>query len=259
MTQQEKISTIEKRLNEHIHISKIAREVGISKSRVFDYIKSYNMISMDLHNDTNSKNRRLTPQILSTVESLFELGKDCKEISEEIDIPYSITCALYDLYHNKYSCKQLTFEILKQVVELMYSGLHRCEVAERMGISRNTISVWIYRYNVYDKFRKTTRCKKILYRVACDSETRKKLQRYFDDGMTYQAIADKLGVPISRVVYWNEIHDFRAINSRESHILIDKINKAKELKKLGFTYAQIGELINMHRSTVSKWLKKECL
>ncbi|MGA1752111.1 MAG: helix-turn-helix domain-containing protein [Pontimonas sp.] len=93
-------------------------------------------------------------------------------------------------------------ERVQRFIELYESGAYICEIAQQLGISRNTVGDWVQRYNP-NKEARLERVKKRPYAVRYDNDERvRRVVELYEAGVHRDLISQEVGVSTARVYQW---------------------------------------------------------
>ena len=91
---------------------------------------------------------------------------------------------------------------VQRFIELYESGAYIYEIAQQLGISRNTVAGWVRRYSP-NKEARLERVKKRPYAVRYDNDERvRRVVELYEAGVHRDLISQEVGVSTARVYQW---------------------------------------------------------
>ena len=291
-SQKQKTEAIKMNIEYGMIKAQIAEKLGISSGTVFSWVSQYKQehgiltqksYSQELKNE--AINMVIKNKILQT------------QVAKDLNVPKSTLSDWLNEYRKEHNIptqpKGYSQEIKDKAIELFKSGMKISQIAEKLGISRSTISNWTHEYRkehniptqtqqyeskklkAIEMFKSGMSVAEIAeeleipkitllrrwfrpYREEHNQERQKlkdKVIRMFRHDMNDTQIAEKLGISRSTISNWT--HEYRKEHNipTQTQQYESKKLKAIEMFKSGISATKIAEKLNVSRNTVSKWLR----
>ena len=136
--------------------------------------------------------------------------------------------------------------------KLILTGMSRYEIANKLGVTRQTISDWMEKGWIdkddYIKARQTVK--------DIGPVSQSEIDKMVKDGLTVKQICDKISVPSGTIYYWVKQGDLRedTFNAPRKAKRQANVDKARQMEKDGYRQMDIAKKLGVCQSVVSDWL-----
>lgn len=193
-----------------------------------------------IRKSNRGRNNKLTEKEVSKIKVRLHNGEQCKNIAKEYGVKISTISKIKRCVNWEWVKKELNEELLKnedisyKVIKLYKEGNSINRICEITNKSQKTIS------NIVKPYKKEKEIDIVKRNESIIIDYKK--------GLSKEDIIKKYN--ISKTTY------VRIISKTYNENKIQLINKVKELKQKGYINKEIAKILNLHRTTVTEYLKK---
>lgn len=219
------------------------------KERIQRITGEYNPMFSKNHSDKSKNkireanrghNNKLTQNMVETIKERLSKGEECKTLANEYNVKISTISKINKCINWKWVREDLNDKLLnknnitQQVIKLYEDGNSINKICSLLKKDQRVIS----------KIVNPLKEKEIEKR----SERNRNIINDFNNGTSKDKIIKKYN--ISKTTYTRIVRDSYSQNKKEL------IKKAKELKLKGYMNKEIAKELNLHRTTITEYLKK---
>lgn len=140
--------------------------------------------------------------------------------------------------------KRLTEDEKIQLVDWCRNGENYEEIAKKSGVTGKVIRDWIIKLAP----------DLISMRANNNQDKINAVIKLYCEGGTYQNIAYTVGVSKSTVIKWIKTHASDKLQENKNKFSQDVKNSAMELMRTHLNYTKVGEMLNLHPTTIRDWV-----
>lgn len=131
-----------------------------------------------------------------------------------------------------------------QLVEWCSNGQNYEEIAKKLGVTGKVVRDWIIKLAP----------ELISMRAHNNQDKINTVIKLYNEGGTYQNIANTVGVSKSTVIKWIKTHASDKLQENKNKFSQDVKDSAIELMRTHLNYTKVGEMLNLHPTTIRDWV-----